>query len=403
LLFCGTETGLYLSIDYGSTWTKWKNGYPAVSTMDLAIQPIEHDLVIGTFGRSAYILDDIRPLRALAQQGAKLLEKPIVAFATPTGVLASYKQAAGIRFAGNAMFVGDNRPNGVGLSFSVGEIKFNEKNINKDNETTASTKTATKSLENDKKITPKDTLKVTIEILDEKREIIRTLKATPKLGLNRIQWAMNRKGLRNPNAPENPDAPEPGGLQVLPGTYTVRYIYGKDKDSTQINIIADPREKMSLTEMKANDDLAMRVQKQREQALQAIKNLDDAKKTVELISKELKGDDEAIKALKKQAQGIQDSIKVLKEMISGKEGMQGIFRSEDNLNARIGAAAGYMEISSDMPNSTQTYIFKQAEAEAKVVLTKVNQFFEKDWKAFQKAVEESKFSIFKPIKPLKID
>ena len=47
---------------------KWTEGYPSVPTMDLGIHPREHDLVIGTFGRSFYVLDDIRPLRELAQE-----------------------------------------------------------------------------------------------------------------------------------------------------------------------------------------------------------------------------------------------------------------------------------------------------------------------------------------------
>jgi len=53
LRFLGTEYGLYVTIDGGEQWTKWTNGYPTVSTMDLVVHPREHDLVIGTFGRSA--------------------------------------------------------------------------------------------------------------------------------------------------------------------------------------------------------------------------------------------------------------------------------------------------------------------------------------------------------------
>ena len=67
LMFAGTEFGLYVSIDEGKNWTKWTNGYPTVSTYDLAIHPREHDLVIATFGRALWVLDDIRPLREMAR------------------------------------------------------------------------------------------------------------------------------------------------------------------------------------------------------------------------------------------------------------------------------------------------------------------------------------------------
>ena len=68
LLFLGTDDGLYISIDHGTKWTKWTEGFPTVSVKDLIIHPREHDLVIGTFGRAAWVLDDIRPLRAIAKR-----------------------------------------------------------------------------------------------------------------------------------------------------------------------------------------------------------------------------------------------------------------------------------------------------------------------------------------------
>ena len=66
-MFLGTDDGLYISVNAGEKWTKWTNGFPTVSVKDLVIHPREHDLVIGTFGRAAWVLDDIRPLRAMAK------------------------------------------------------------------------------------------------------------------------------------------------------------------------------------------------------------------------------------------------------------------------------------------------------------------------------------------------
>ncbi|NIR43645.1 MAG: hypothetical protein GWN99_06800, partial [Gemmatimonadetes bacterium] len=61
LLFLGTEFGLYVTLDGGESWMKWTHGFPTASAMALVVHPREHDLVIGTHGRAAYILDDIRP------------------------------------------------------------------------------------------------------------------------------------------------------------------------------------------------------------------------------------------------------------------------------------------------------------------------------------------------------
>ncbi len=62
LLFVGTEHGLWVSFDKGSSFQQWKNGYPSVSTYDMAIQEREADLVIASFGRAIWVLDNIRPL-----------------------------------------------------------------------------------------------------------------------------------------------------------------------------------------------------------------------------------------------------------------------------------------------------------------------------------------------------
>ena len=85
--------------------------------MDLKIHPREHDLVIGTFGRAAYILDDIRPLRELASSKNNLLDKRLHFFEPPVAVLSINRQAAGTRFEANAIFSGENRKTGAMLSF----------------------------------------------------------------------------------------------------------------------------------------------------------------------------------------------------------------------------------------------------------------------------------------------
>ena len=103
LLFLGTDDGLYVSIDAGNTWTKWTQGFPTVSVKDLVIQPREHDLVIGTFGRAAWVLDDIRPLRKIASDPT-VLTSDIKVFDPPTAYLAAYQQPTGTRFGGDALY-----------------------------------------------------------------------------------------------------------------------------------------------------------------------------------------------------------------------------------------------------------------------------------------------------------
>jgi len=127
--------------------------------------------VIGTFGRAAWVIDNIRPLRELARQGVSLLDKEVVAYKPSTAVLAQFQQPPGIRFHADAMFNGANRPFGAEITYSV--------------------KTGFKELAKaDKKKKP---AKAKIEIL-EGDKVIRTLQAEPESGMNRIVWELDHKG-----------------------------------------------------------------------------------------------------------------------------------------------------------------------------------------------------------------
>ena len=119
LIFLGTENGLYISIDEGDSWTKWTKDFPSVPTMDMIIHPKEQDLAIGTFGRSFYVLDDIRPLRAIASTRGSVLKEPIKLFTPPVAYLTKNQEPNGTRFSGNAIFNGENRKKGAMISYVI--------------------------------------------------------------------------------------------------------------------------------------------------------------------------------------------------------------------------------------------------------------------------------------------
>ncbi len=404
LLFAGTEFGLYFSIDYGSTWTQWTHEYPSVSTMDMVIHPKEHDLVMGTFGRAVYVLDDIRPLRALAQKGATLLDKPVVAFETPEAVLANFRRGGGARFAAQGIFTGENRPYGAMLSFAVKEVKFKEKKKAGESTETANTSPAKTGMQEikEEKPTPKDTMKVKVEILNAQYEVIRTLQVTPKPGINRFQWRLDRKGMRGIKSPEpkQADAPEPGGPAVLPGMYWVRYTYGDDKDSTQVKVVADPREEISQTERQAKNKLIDQLMSDMESARTAVLRLKEAQKVNGLISSNLDAKDDNLKALRKQSGEVKKRIDALLEEAIGKQEVKGIQRNPEQISSKVGGAFYFAQSTWEEPNATQMIRAKQAQEALDAFLKNVNTFFAEDWKNYQKAVEEAKFTLFKEYKPI---
>ena len=209
LLFLGTEFGLYVSIDAGKNWSKWTSGFPTVSTMDLAIHPRDHDLVIGTFGRAAYVLDDIVPLRELARRGTDLLKKPLHLFPVPSAQLTWQKSPSGVLFPGAAEFSGENAPQGALLTFVFNPDTASKGKKDDDTVGTKGKKPAADS--------------VRVIVADAGGKTIRTFRAFAKAGINRTIWGLNRKGARWPGSPKpEPGAEESGGPSVLPGIYTVK-------------------------------------------------------------------------------------------------------------------------------------------------------------------------------------
>lgn len=118
LLFAGTETGVWITVDRGQNWSRLKLNMPTVSVYDLKIHPRENDLIVGTHGRSLWVLDDLSPLQQLTPE---LLQKPFHLFDQKTVTLWENKSRGGQR--GHFIFAGKNPKNIVNTS-SIPRARF---------------------------------------------------------------------------------------------------------------------------------------------------------------------------------------------------------------------------------------------------------------------------------------
>ncbi len=409
LLFLGTEFGLYVSIDFGENWTKWTNGYPTVSTMDLVIHPTEHDLAIATFGRSLYVLDDIRPLRELARDGADLLDKPLYTFTAPDAYHAINQQAAGTRFYGNAIFRGENRRRGAMITFAFNPPKKAEM-TNGANMTNGRNGSDDTPAGRPRGRGPQGN-RVKFEVLNADGEVIRTFTREAKPGLNRMSWGLERKGVRMPNpfrrfrrGGQERRNEEPGGPGVLPGTYTVRLSHGENTSETTVNVKMDPRVEVSLAALKARDALYDKYAPKMAVLGKAMERMTKAGETVKLVNGRLadRKDDDA-KALKKQAKEIGDKLKELNAVLNGKPAPQGFSRDPNTVMSKVFTARRYLQNGFDMPGKTEEIVAKQAMEAMEGALEQINAFFADDWAAYTKAVDAANISLFETYEPLKIN
>ncbi len=216
LVFCGTEHGLYVSLNRGKDWEKWKHGYPSVPTQDLKIHPDHGDLIIGTFGRALYVLDDLSPLRDWIHNGNKILDSLSVYSTVNPIHQAQYKRHNGQRFPADRYFSGDNKSNAAKLYCHVKR--------------------------NDKKKEQK--LKITIRRNNPVgMDTIRTWEQEPDSFLTTIDWNFDSNGFEYPSRNKREKSKEipGGGFKVEPGEYWAIVQWGKEKDSVLWTIKYDPR------------------------------------------------------------------------------------------------------------------------------------------------------------------
>ncbi len=256
LVFLGTEHGLWISIDEGNNWVPFRNDFPAVSTMDLKIQESESALIVGTFGRAIWIIDDLWALREAA--GGKL-KSGLTALPTNEAVQVKglFINPPGNIWSGfHTTFEGENRV------FQKMLIPFFIP-------------------------TPVDTsLQVTASVYDEKNRRINTIASKPNAnGLNYLTWKLDEKAATLPGAWISEES---RGIPVLPGQYTIVLEYDGRKDSNVVQVISDPRFEFDPE----IDEQLYAYQKQVDQQVQllatSLRALDQRKTTLSKVEQQLK-------------------------------------------------------------------------------------------------------------------
>ena len=222
LLFAGTEFGIFFSVNGGEKWIQLKSGIPTVAVRDMVIQERENDLVLATFGRGFYVLDDYSPLRTISKDWLEKTEANI--FPVKDALL--YIPKSGRYGQGHTYFKAKNPDFGAIFTYYMKDVPKTLKEMRHEKEG--------KLFEEGKKIpmpSTEDLQKEKQEIApyllftvkDESGNVVRKLTKKPAKGINRTSWDLNYydwspvsiKGEFNPVAKMN------GSTPVMPGKYTV--------------------------------------------------------------------------------------------------------------------------------------------------------------------------------------
>ncbi len=416
LWFLGTDVGLYFTIDGGKNWTKWMNDYPSVPTMDLKIHPRDGDLVIGTFGRAFWILDDIRPFRELAKTKGDVLNKKLKVFEPADAYLANMRSFQGEHFLADASFEGKNKAPIAMLTI------WNKPKVVDKTEKKEEKPTDKKELKpTDKKDAKPADDKAKIVIFTEGGDTVRNYSVKLDSNMSRIYWPLNRNGGRFPSWTEgggegfrgggggagggdDNDPPGSGGA-VLPGRYKFVVSFNGEKDSTYVNVKLDPRSDVTMKDLADKDAVMNEFRKLTDKATQAFNRLKEADKTVGLVDAQLaqNAPDSIKKDMTKIGKSLKDSILTIQKMFMAARDAKGIVRTSDALMDDVFKAMQLLGTSPGKPQGNAMIAMTLAKKHVGEVLDKVNTFFEKDWKKYQDKVESVKYSLFKKYEPIKND
>jgi len=230
LLFVGTEFGVYCTVDGGQKWLKLGGGLPTICVRELEIQRRESDLVVGTFGRGIYILDDYSPLRSLSLE---MVEEPAKIFPIKPGLMyiPSTPLAGGgaKAFQGASFFTAPNPDFGVTFTYYVKESVKSKKTLRKEQESRVAASggdTPYPSWEDLKAEDREQQPKAWLIIRDTAGSIVTRLPASLSRGVHRTTWDYQLPSV----------APLASGAQPtsLPGKYTVSYAQVIDGETKEL-------------------------------------------------------------------------------------------------------------------------------------------------------------------------
>ncbi len=402
LLFLGTDDGLYVSINAGTSWTKWTHGFPTVSVKDLVIQERENDLVIGTFGRAAWVLDNLKPLRRIAKNN-EVLNSDIVLFETPDAYQVSYQQPTGSRFGADAIFQGENRAYGARIPYYI-QKKEEDASTSSATDDDKSTDNTTSEESEEEDVDEKNTEgkhkdSIYLKIYDGDR-LIRSLKkkAPDSTGIYHWRWSMYEAGVDWPSRKIKKRKNEPRGVSVKPGIYRLEIKYLDKMSSSSIEIKSDPRVEISEKAIYDIYQKGKELEVLTQTTANAVKQLVESKDVSEKYKADLTKKDKVL-----YKEGIKSSKNIIKRIDSiidsylGKEDKrQGITNSSYvTVTDRLGTASWY---SGSRPNGitkTELVLIQQAKEQLEELLKETNLFFNTDWADYKTKMNQLDLSPFK--------
>jgi photosystem II stability/assembly factor-like uncharacterized protein len=356
LLYAGGEFGVYVSFDDGEQWQSLQLNLPVVPVRDMVVK--ENDLVLGTHGRSFWVLDDLTPLHQLSDEVAAAdvhLFEPRDAY-----------RLGGFSFGGFVPGVASNPPSGVVVHYYLGEEPEGD---------------------------------VKLEFLEEDGTLIREFSSAPEggrdegaiskeAGMNRYVW-----NFRYPDAHTFPGmimwAGSVAGPRAATGTYQVRLTVGERTFTQSFTIKKDPRIAATDADLQEQFDFLIRIRDRVSEANDAVKQIREIKAQIDGAVERVEGEEYA-EEVTEMANGIKEALSEVENEIyqTKNRSRQDPLNFPIKLNNKIAGLSGTVASADAKPTQQAYDVYDELSGQLQVQLDRLDQIITVDIPGFNALVSQ---------------
>lgn len=402
LLFVGTEFGFFFSVDGGGKWIQMRGGLPTIAVRDIAIQRTEDDVLLGTFGRGIYVLDNYAPMRQITramvdQQSAILPVRDALMYIRSSDSLAGSQ--------GASYYTAPNPAYGATITYFLKESPKTMRQKRQDAERDAERRKVPfkyPSIAELRAETEEEAPAVIFTITDSDGKVVRRFNAPAGSGVQRAVWDMRYM-------PPAVTAPPPAGAQggfgggggggfgfgggpqgqlVMPGKYSVSMALRVNgvvtplQGSQSFNVIVEGKENISPADAKALAEFQKKVGTLQRAVGAASSVATDAKTKIGLYKRAAAEAPTENKKLMDQAEALDNEIDALINEIRG--GRENSEIPPPSIAQRIGNVAGTIRMSTIKPTASQLANYELANSEFTPVLARLKKLIEVDMPKLEK-------------------
>jgi photosystem II stability/assembly factor-like uncharacterized protein len=400
LLFAGTEFGAFFTVDGGAHWVQLKGGLPTIAVRDMAMQAREGDLVIATFGRGFYVLDDVSALRQIK---AESLEQAAALFPVKDSLLYIERHPLGgpkKAMQGEAFYTAENPAYGAAFTAYLKEKLKTKKEKRQEAEKAAAKKNETlpyPTIDALRAESEEAKPEVYFMVYDESGAPIRRVEGSIEAGFQRAAWDLRypASSLREHIEEGEDFAPAAAkGPLVISGAYSVRMFQKVDGTVTELagaqnfKVVTDGASSLSAADRVAQEEFQRKVARLYRAVSGALRTSEEVETRLKAIRAALQETPAAEKQLSAEADSIEATDRGILRALRGDSELQK--RNEpvpSSINERVEDIMEGERFSLTKPTQTHIDDYDIAAGEFAEQLGKLHALVESDLAKLEKDME----------------